>query len=97
VRELIISSRRSSRLVKSSVSGGTSFPELVVLAGGMVDELGESDTRLSRAGDWAVFVETGLCKQYLNKVGGQGPGPRRRGGAIVEPAPPRQNVTEAKP
>jgi hypothetical protein len=41
-------------------------------------------TKLSRTGEYELNG-TLLRIRYLNKVGGRGPGPRRRGGAVVAP------------
>jgi hypothetical protein len=43
------------------------------------------DTKLSVVGESTVFVGTFLLNLYLNEVGGLGPGPHRRGGAVVAP------------
>jgi hypothetical protein len=40
---------------------------------------------MSGAGDSGEFAGTVLLNRYLKLVVGQGPGPRRRGGAVVAP------------
>jgi hypothetical protein len=46
-------------------------------------EPGTRDTKLSAVRELGVFVRTFLLNWYLNEVEGLGPGPRRRGGAVV--------------
>jgi hypothetical protein len=83
--------------VRSSMKVAASFPKPVA-AGGMVGEPGQADTKLSWARGTGA-LETVMCgrRLYLNDTDGQGPGPCRRGGAVMEPAPPRQDLTKAKP
>jgi hypothetical protein len=46
------------------------------------------DTKLSVVGELETFVGTVLLNLYENEVEGIGPGPRRRGGAVMATAPP---------
>jgi hypothetical protein len=46
-------------------------------------EPGTRDTKLSAVRELRVFVEMFLLNWYLNEVEGLGPGPHRRGGAVV--------------
>jgi hypothetical protein len=43
---------------------------------------------MSAVGELGMFVGTILLNLYENEVEGLGPGPRRRGGAVVATAPP---------
>jgi hypothetical protein len=46
------------------------------------------DTKLSGDGELGMFVGTFLLNLYENEMDGLGPGPRRRGGAVVATVPP---------
>jgi hypothetical protein len=52
------------------------------------------DTKMSRdGGDEYEFLGMWQRRLYWNEVIGRGPGPRRRGGAIVATMPPKQHVS----
>jgi hypothetical protein len=62
-----------------------SFPEPMSVVGAMTDEPKQADTKLSRVGDSMELETTIQRRLYLKEVNCRGPGPRRRGGAVMAP------------